>query len=146
MYVAEIIYRLSYCKLVGRRSPPALFAVVELPDPAVCGYDRFARVRIVMLCHERNGSFTRFGEVIHHSLDGKPLPIRDFCFLELHFKQYVFGIVILNQSINICRVDASIKFQALKVNELLCVVRIFDSASFRNYHPLVFGDRLQDVQ
>ena len=80
MYVAEIIYRLSYCKLVIRCSPSALFAVVELPDPAICGYDRFARVRIVMLGHERNGSFARFCEVINHSLDGKPLSIRDFAF------------------------------------------------------------------
>ena len=146
MYVTEIIYRFSYCELVSRRSPLALLSVVELPNPAVCSYYRFARVRVAMLCYERNSSFACFGEIIYHSLYGKSLPVRNFCFFKLHFKQYVFSIVILNQSINVCRVDASIKFQTLEINELLCVVRILNSASFRNYHLLVFGDRLQSFQ
>lgn len=146
MYVAEIIYRLSYCQLVCRCSPSAFLTIVEFPNPAVCGYYRFARVRVVVLRHERNGSFPCFREVVNHSLDGKPLSIWYFGFFKLHFKQYVFRIVILNQSVNVCWVDASIEFQALEINELLCVVRIFDYASFRNYHPLVFGDRLQNVQ
>ena len=90
-----------------------------------------------MLCHECYCSFACPSKVVNHSLDCKPLSIRDFGFLELQLNQYVFCVVILNQSIKVCRVDTSVESQALEINELPCVVRIFDSASFRNYHPLI---------
>lgn len=146
MYFAEIIYRLSYCQLVHRRSPSAFLAVVQFSDFTIGGYDRFSRVRLIVFRYECDRSFTGLCKIFDHSLDCQFLAIWDTLIFVFHFNQYVLHIVILNKSVDICWVEASIKFQALEINELLCVVRIFDSASFRNHHPLVFGDRLQNVQ
>ncbi len=142
MYVAEIIYRLSYCQLVRRLSPTAFFAVVEFSNPALCGYDRIAWISVIMLGYECYRSFARPCEVVHHSLYGKPLTVWNPSFLVLHFDKYIFCVVILNQSIKVRRVDTSVESQALEINELSCVVRIFDSTSFRNYHPLICFDGL----
>lgn len=136
MYFSEIIYRFSDAQLMGWSSPFSLFAVVELSDPAICGYYRYARVGAVMFGYESNCSLACFRKVIDHSLNGQPLSKWHLGFIELYFQHYVFHVVILYQSVDICWVDSSIDFHPLEVDELFCVVRISDSASFRNYHSL----------
>lgn len=103
-------------------------AIVELPHTAVSGNYRLVHIVNVMLADNSDRSLADLCEVFYHSLHGNTLPNWKFCIAMLYLNQYVFLIVVLNQSIDVCWVYPAVKTESFEVNELLHTGRILNLA------------------
>ena len=101
-----------------------LVAIIDFPDFAVCCNNWLVRVIDLVLTYDSDRTLPNSCEVIHHSFNGKPLPIRDSGTTVLNFKDYVFTITQLNQPVDVGRVDTALKFQTFEVNELAHLFRV----------------------
>ena len=141
----EFIYRLTDGDRAVWLAPLCFEAIVELTDPAIGCDNRDARVRACMFCDQCDCPFPDLGKVINHALDGKSLTIGNGTALVLDLNYYVFGIVILDNRIDIRGIDTAIQSKSLEIDKLACVVRVSDSAFFRTRHELLdLLDGLQD--
>ena len=99
-------------------------AIIDFPYFAVCRDNRLVRVINLVLTYDSNRTLPNRCEVIYHSFNGKPLPVRDSGATVLNFKDYVFAIAQLNQPVDVGRVDTTLKLQAFEVDKLAHLFRV----------------------
>ena len=90
------------------------------------------RTSALVLTYDSDRTLPNRCEVIYHSFNSKPLPVRDSGATVFNFKDYVFTIAQFNQSVNVCWVDATIKLQAFEVDKLAHLFRV----SYFAFHDL----------
>lgn len=122
--LAETIDGLPYIDGAVRRSPYMFLAIIDFPYFAVCRDNRLVRVINLVLTYDSNRTLPNRCEVIYHSFNGKPLPVRDSGATVLNFKDYVFAIAQLNQPVDVGRVDTTLKLQAFEVDKLAHLFRV----------------------
>ena len=100
--LAETIDGLPYIDGAVRRPPYMFLAIIDFSYFTVCRDNRLVRVIDLVLTYDSDRTLPNRCEVIYHSFNSKPLPVRDSGATVFNFKDYVFTIAQFNQSVNVC--------------------------------------------